>query len=174
MELAEALDIVAEKYTPRFRELCDPGHPDYNPANIPIVLRLARGESPHPPRPIPPTKPAETKRAPGPTPRRTSPEGAKAVALIRQAQQADELVNRCPHRGCRTGCGQAECRAGRGDLGEGGLIASIGHCRRCVRGENGPAPLDVALLEWWLESAEQVTETDRATLNTDFYAIAID
>lgn len=53
MELSEALDIVAARFTPRFRELCDPKHPDFDAANIPIVFRLARGESPHPPMPVP-------------------------------------------------------------------------------------------------------------------------
>ena len=42
MTLAEALDIVvARTGHRRYRELCDPAHPDYNPDYIPVVIRLA-------------------------------------------------------------------------------------------------------------------------------------
>jgi hypothetical protein len=46
-------------------------------------------------------------------------------------REMDVRVNACPHRGCRTGCGQATCNAGRGDMG-GGTLASISHCRSVV------------------------------------------
>src|SRR5262245_4476328 len=52
MELAEALDIVvARTGHARYRDLCNPEHPAYNAAYIPIVLAMARAaESPSTPR----------------------------------------------------------------------------------------------------------------------------
>ena len=54
------------------------------------------------------------------------------AAQLAELGRLDALVNACPHRGCRTGCGNAECRAGRGDQSLDRTIASIGHCRKCV------------------------------------------
>lgn len=48
MILIEALDIVISRTRhERYRELCDPAHPDYNPAYIPIVFQMA-GAQPDP------------------------------------------------------------------------------------------------------------------------------
>lgn len=54
MDLQSALDIVvARTRHGRYRELCDPAHPDYNPAVVDYVLRRAGeldGSSPPTPR----------------------------------------------------------------------------------------------------------------------------
>ncbi len=42
MTLAEAIEIVASRPAHgRYRDLCDPSHPAYNPDYIPVVMRLA-------------------------------------------------------------------------------------------------------------------------------------
>jgi len=54
MTLADALDaVVAATKHARYRELCDPAHPAFNAAYIPIVFAMARGESPKPTAPSP-------------------------------------------------------------------------------------------------------------------------
>jgi hypothetical protein len=59
---------------------------------------------------------------------------ARGVAeQLAEFGRLDQLVNACPHRGCHTGCGNAECRAGRGDQGLGRTIASLAWCRLCVQ-----------------------------------------
>ena len=133
MELAEALDlVVAQTGHHRFRELLDPAHPDYNPGYGPVVLRMAAGLSPHPPYVSPPPRLESPRPTPPPTPAPPlSPEGQQARVLLVDYARLDVLVNACPHRGCKTGCGQAKCEAGKGDM-DGGSIASIVHCRACV------------------------------------------
>jgi len=54
-----------------------------------------------------------------------------SVQMLAEHKRLRELVDACPHRGCKTGCGNAECNAGKGDQA-GGAIASLVHCRRCV------------------------------------------
>jgi hypothetical protein len=50
MTLEEALDIVVSRTKHgRYRELCDPAHPDYDPSYIATVLHMA--EQPWPPDP---------------------------------------------------------------------------------------------------------------------------
>jgi hypothetical protein len=46
MTLAQALAIVVGRTRhERYRELCDPAHPDYEPAYIPIVFGMAGAQS---------------------------------------------------------------------------------------------------------------------------------
>lgn len=54
-----------------------------------------------------------------------------ALAILAGCQALDVKVNACPERDCKTGCGNAQCRAKKGDQA-GGLIASIEWCRQCV------------------------------------------
>ena len=60
-----------------------------------------------------------------------SARGRAAVAVLREGRRLDVLVDQCQHRGCKTGCGNANCAAGMGDQA-GGKIASLVHCRECV------------------------------------------
>ena len=48
MTLQEALDIVAPPGRDRYRQLCDPTHPAYDPRYIPIVMAKAAGTFPAP------------------------------------------------------------------------------------------------------------------------------
>lgn len=48
MTLAEALDIVAPPGRDRYRQLCDPAHPDYDPRYIPLAIAKAEGRLPPP------------------------------------------------------------------------------------------------------------------------------
>jgi hypothetical protein len=50
--LAWALDtVIARNRHARYRDLCDPDHPDHNPAYVPIVLAMAERPAPTPSRP---------------------------------------------------------------------------------------------------------------------------
>ncbi|MDR3638686.1 MAG: glycosyltransferase family A protein [Isosphaeraceae bacterium] len=102
---------VALSRVERLRQLVDPNHPDYDPRYWATVSRLARQ--------------TEGKRVASPN------RGTQARGLLAEWKRLDVLVNECPSRGCKTGCGNAECRAGKGDQG-GGTIASITRCRQCV------------------------------------------
>lgn len=54
VEITEALEIVIQRTGHvRYRELCDPAHPAYNPAYIPIVLAMAADLTGAAPAPIP-------------------------------------------------------------------------------------------------------------------------
>lgn len=51
MEISEALEIVVGRTGhERYRELCDPSSPTYDPRYVPIVIEMAGGE-PAPPAP---------------------------------------------------------------------------------------------------------------------------
>jgi hypothetical protein len=65
MELEEAIDIVVTRTKhERFRSLCDPDHPDFNPAYASLVIAMATGEATSPteghPSPQQPPTPLET------------------------------------------------------------------------------------------------------------------
>lgn len=61
-------------------------------------------------------------------PPRPAPTGSE---LLVQYRELDAAIAERGCRGCKTGCGNAECNEGRGDQA-GGSIASIVHCRRCI------------------------------------------
>lgn len=92
MDLPRALDIVVSRTGHvRYRELCDPAHPDYNPAYIPLVLRQAEDDAPLP------------------------------VPVPSVTAQLDMIarMKACPHwikAGC--GCSLNRCGLGKGDAGE--------------------------------------------------------
>lgn len=60
LDLEQALDIIiARTGHHRYRELCDPDHPAYDPAYVRYVLDRAAGPEPTRPRPVaPPPTPA--------------------------------------------------------------------------------------------------------------------
>jgi hypothetical protein len=65
VELEEAIEIVvARTGHERFRSLCDPDHPDFNPAYASLVIAMATGEAASPkeghPSPQQPPTPLES------------------------------------------------------------------------------------------------------------------
>jgi hypothetical protein len=112
MTLADALDVVvARTGHARFRELCDPSHPDHNPAYEATVFALAAA-------PWPPGGPPEPGSVVG-----------RRLALVRE----------CPDRGgvlpvsLQPECGCAElteCRRGRGRRP--GRV-TLDECLECVK-----------------------------------------
>lgn len=72
-----------------------------------------------------------------------SPPPNPFVAQLAEFRRLDLLVNACPHRGCRTGCGNATCAVGKGDQGLGGTVASLMHCRACVSAPAEPSVADL-------------------------------
>lgn len=116
MTLAEALDVVvARTGHARYRALCDPSHPAYDPAYVAFILRLAGGPAPDIP----------------PTPDPVLPMGIDhALDVIRRR-------DRCPHYVPRRdfaalgiadcGCGFDHCRARSGRSG-GITLADCASC----------------------------------------------
>lgn len=109
MELAEALEIVVGRTkNESLRNLVNPDHPFYNPAYIPVLIRMATGEPP-------PTHPA--------------PGGGMSFAsdLANIAR-----VKACPHweKTSECGCGMNRCRAGKGRAGDNAV--SHRDCFECL------------------------------------------
>lgn len=80
---AEALErAVTKRNHPRFRELVDPAHPDYQPAYWRVIREIAEGKTPtDPPRPVPP-RPARDDR---PLPSLVRQAASAAVAVAQHA-----------------------------------------------------------------------------------------
>jgi hypothetical protein len=120
MNLGEALDlVVARTGNPRFRELLDRTHADYDPRWGPIVLAMAAEAQADPA-----TSPAEPPR--------------------RDARL--DLVRTCPHRGSELphtmqppcGCKTFTlCQAGRGPYHRAGAV-TLAECLACVSSPRPP------------------------------------
>lgn len=109
MTVASALDIlVARTGHVRYRELCDPVQPAYNPSYIGLVIRLASG------LPDPQT--------PGPVPLSTS---LNLLARMRS----------CPHRSPRTDCGCGGLATCALEKGKDGLV-NYRDCQDCLSGSS--------------------------------------
>lgn len=160
----------------RYCELTDATHEAYDERYVRVLLvkaglaeRVIPARAPMPERPpwmadAPPEATAAAQRALEAV-QATTPEQRHAEYV--ETQRLSTLVNGCPDRGCKTGCGQAQCLAGRGDMAE-GSIASYPHCLRCVQGHNGPVPLAVALREW-CDAVPTGEAIGRDALNAWFY-----
>lgn len=104
MTLAEAIAIVsARPGHRRYRDLCDPNHPEFNPDYEPVVLRLAA-------EPFPPA------------PATAAPTARQSVALVRR-------MNACLFRSAGASCGCAG--AGRCALRHGAVISHL-DCFACL------------------------------------------
>lgn len=113
MTISEALDrVIAQSGHVRYRDLCDPAHPDYQPGYVEMVLVMASS-----PRPIGALhRPVEQPTIPRP------PAVAVTLNLIQR-------IRACPHwvkASC--GCMPNRCRLGKGDQGH----VSLDDCRRCL------------------------------------------
>jgi hypothetical protein len=110
MELEEALEIViARTGHERFRTLCDPDHPDFNPAYASLVIAMATGEA---------TSPAEGHPSPqqSPTPLETLPLAGDIVAAAAEKIGAARLAKWIEEKtGVPCGCPERQAALNRLD-----------------------------------------------------------
>jgi hypothetical protein len=86
MEIAEAIEVViARTNHERFRELCDPSHPDYQPLMVQRVIALAEGRDPATAIDDRPTTPSEA-------PQYYSPSQPAAAPILSGLPLAGDLI----------------------------------------------------------------------------------
>ena len=118
MTTAEALDlVVARTGHQRYRDLCDPSHPDHDPGYIEYVLALAEGKSPDE-SPAPDAPPASMSRS----------------DEIRDHRLLTALAKTCPYRENTSscGCGVSICHASLGPSRIDPKAVSLDDCVQCV------------------------------------------
>lgn len=106
-----AIEAARRTDHPRYLELLDPGHPDYDPRYGPVVRAIAEAPQSAPAAPSPRFEPVTR-------------------AWL-------DLINSCPWRECRTGCQRSLCHAGRGD---GWGQTTLANCRDCLRLPDAESP----------------------------------